>query len=106
IKKAPCARFRIPITPKVSVRPLAIRNSSIPYCSPFRICTKKVLSSMPSRSSLAVSDRIFDVGLHGLQHAQLPALRLDRVDVLDRITGLGEPERSARALELDGLNGT
>ena len=38
MNRLPWARLITPITPKISVRPLLIRNSSSPYCRPFSTC--------------------------------------------------------------------
>src|SRR6202048_4009693 len=51
-------------------------------------------------SGAALGGRIFHVGLHRFQNAQLTAFRLDSVDVLDRVSCARETERTARALEL------
>ena len=51
-------------------------------------------------SGAALGGRIFHVGLHRFQDAQLTAFRLDCVDVLDRVSCARETKRAARALEL------
>src|SRR5262249_33900466 len=38
MKYEPCARFTTRITPKISDRPLASRNSSAPYDRPLKVC--------------------------------------------------------------------
>src|SRR6202022_294025 len=54
-------------------------------------------------SGAALGGRIFHVGLHRFQNAQLTAFRLDSVNVLDRVSCARETERAARALELHFL---
>src|SRR6202049_4613878 len=113
----------IPIIPKTSVSPLAIRKIRSPYCRPFRIWTKtspmalrrawrKIMAgaSGPARHDrlrrqLAAGGRVGEVGGDCFHQHVLATLELAQIEVLDRIVRGGEAERPARALERRLLHG-
>src|SRR5687768_18406283 len=52
--REPCAKFSTPSTPKISVRPEAMRNRNIACVRPFRHwTTRKPGSARPPRSNIA-----------------------------------------------------
>src|SRR5262245_60987758 len=59
MNRLPWARLMMPMMPKIRVSPLEIRNSSNPYCSPFRIWAKRPARSIEDvfRSDAAAESR-------------------------------------------------
>src|SRR5262249_22231219 len=108
IKNEPCARLTTFISPKISDRPAAIRNSRTPYTSPFNSWATS--SSMSAYSdapagSVDLLARVLNVlgGVKNLGGELAAALHhLGDVDVLDRIVRHRiEPELAARRIERD-----
>jgi hypothetical protein len=46
IYKEPWAKFISPMTPKIRVKPAAIKNSIMPNCKPLRSCSKSSITSI------------------------------------------------------------
>src|SRR5271166_6745937 len=81
------------ITPKVSVKPAAIRKSRTPSCSPFRVWTARSAKDTAAAPLLhhavrsVMVDIILEHALHdlGLVFAVGSLGRLDEIEILDRV---------------------
>src|SRR5688500_13468906 len=111
--------------PNTSVSPLATRNSTIPYCTPFSSWTAKLARSMRripkserrGRDGLALQTRlcsgrhaaaerrIREIGVSDRDVAIQAALHLAQIDVLHGVVRLGEAQGAARAVDLGGRHG-
>src|SRR4051794_8435666 len=102
MNRLPWARLMTPMTPKISVNPLLIRNSNNPYCRPFRIwASNPVRLIRPSGANhLAARARVGERLGRDADHAVLAALGFAQIDRLHRVVRRGEGERAARAVDL------
>src|SRR5262245_57972701 len=123
----PWARLITPMTPKMRVSPLAIKNNSRPYCRPLRSCASSPGKSMPlsrgrgskrpgrhcggpapcrrSSGELTARAGIRQVFGGNADHLVLASLGPAQVDVLGDVLGWRHGDGAARALELGGAQG-
>src|SRR5271166_6610266 len=100
----PCARLTKSITPKVKVRPAAIRKSRTPSCSPFRVWTARSAKDTAAAPLLHLAvcsvavDIVLEYALHdlGLVFAIGALGRLDEIEILDGIVVDPELELAAQ----------
>src|SRR3954464_4496946 len=89
----PCARLMKSITPKTSVSPAAIRNSSTPSCRPLRVWTMRRVVDMKSVVVLTLPPQWGEgaeqalaseagEGLVSAMHVELPLTRLASLAIL------------------------
>src|SRR5690606_41449349 len=99
----------MPMMPKISVRPLATRNSSRPCCSAFRHWMRKMLASMSASgrrgSELAAARRVGQLRHRYLDHLVFQARDLAQIDVLHRVAGGRQGELAARAVDRGAAHG-
>src|SRR5215510_1979771 len=123
----PWARLMTPMTPKIKVSPLAIKNSNRPYCGPVSSCASSPGTSIPiSRRQRHTSDRSavartggISPGSHqfaaGARIAQIfggnahhfvfATLRPAQVDVLGDVLRRRHADRPARAVDFGLAHG-
>src|SRR6266545_5311237 len=99
MKSEPWARLMMPMTPKISVSPLAMRKSSRPYCTPLRSCASRPGKSMrccpyplspfsrregrgSASGQLAAGAGVGEVLDGDVDHLVLPAFGFAQIDVL------------------------
>src|SRR5690606_4876051 len=107
--KLPWARLMMPMMPKISVRPLATRNSSSPCCKAVRHWMRKMLASMSrsarGASELAAARRVGQLPDRDVDHLVLLARHLAQVEVLHRVAGRGQRELAARTVDGGAAHG-
>src|SRR5918997_556565 len=105
MNRLPWARLMTPMTPKISVRPLLMRNSSSPYWTPLRSCAMspvmpvRFLAAGSGGAHLAAGAGVGQRLGRDADHHVLTALRLAQVDVLHRVVAGREGEGAARAVD-------
>src|SRR5262245_41095437 len=95
----PCARLMKSMTPKTSVSPAAIRNSSTPNCSPFSNCTMRRVADIAS----ARGRRLRDAALEGGEQRFVAPL-FARLVARGEIVATGLPLRFAGGWALARAN--
>src|SRR6266849_1205568 len=96
VKNAPCARLRMFIKPKISVRPAASRKISMLSCSPFRSWKRKSCMRLPIPTRPGDSERLDTAGqiVGAFELVDVLAFQL-AVDPLDDLDYVDLVEKSA-----------